>query len=313
MRVWDAGTGAEIVAAAPAVSAVSRVEFSPDGARVLSTGRNAGVDVWDASTGRLVRTVAAGTTVSDAAWSPDGRSIRCVHWTTYPASDLLTIDAESGTQTDSLASANAGRYVLHGERPLVLRYVKGKGAPDVWDLADPRTGTAVRTLPGPVNGNAFSRDGRFVASTTGVPPLEFHDLAAGSKSVAAVKWSYDDGTARLVTFSPDASYVALATDRGRLFVADRAKGRKVLEAKSGLHGAISALALTSDGRLLAAGDAFGAIHLWSIGDEAEFPPLTGHRGAIWALDVSPDGTRLVSASADATILVWDLSGFRPAR
>jgi WD40 repeat protein len=236
-----------------------------------------------------------------------------VHWTTYPASNLLTIDAESGTQIDSLASANAGRYLLHGERPLVLRYFKGKGAPDVWDLADPRDGTAVRTLPGPVNGNAFSRDGRFVASTPGTPPLEFHDLAAGTKSVAAIKWSYDDGIARLVTFSPDASHVAFSTDRGRLYVVDRAKGRKVLEAKSGLHGAVTALALTSDGRLLAAGDAFGAIHLWSIEDEQEFPPLTGHRGPVYALEVSPDGTRLVSASADATILVWDVSGFRPSR
>lgn len=316
VRMWDAATGEALLAPTPPGSQVLALEFSPDGARVLSASRETGVDVWDAATGALLRSLAAGRRVSEAAWSPDGVSVCCVVWSVDAKGSVLSFDAASGAQTDSLDCARPGRFVLHGERPLELRYTAKTSAPgskEKWELADPRTGEVVRTLAGSVNGNAFSRDGRFAASTPGSPPLEFDDLVAGTKTVAKVKWSYDDGIVRVTEFSPDASFVACATDRGRLFVVRRADGSREFETRTELHDSITSLAVSSDGRLLAAGDAFGAIHLWSIEGDAEFPPLLGHRGPVWSLDLSPDGTRLASGGADATILVWDVSGFRPSR
>src|SRR5262245_60204368 len=49
--------------------------MSPDGRTLASGGNDAGVRIWNAATGALVKTLPQTDTVNSVAFSPDGRSL----------------------------------------------------------------------------------------------------------------------------------------------------------------------------------------------------------------------------------------------
>ena len=83
---------------------------------------------------------------------------------------------------------------------------------------------------------------------------------------------------------------------------------------------VRALAISPDGKRLAAGDDSGTVHLFELPGGKPAGNLTGHSDWILALAFSPDGTRLVSGGHDGQVLLWDAPGakkllalqFRPA-
>jgi WD40 repeat protein len=82
-----------------------------------------------------------------------------------------------------------------------------------------------------------------------------------------------------------------------------------LQLKATLEGpvAVTALAISPDGNLLAAGGDDGVIRLWDPQAGQLLQSWAGHEGSVEALAISPDGTFLVSGGADKTVRVWDLA------
>jgi len=68
---------------------------------------------------------------------------------------------------------------------------------------------------------------------------------------------------------------------------------------------VFALALTSDGKILASGGEDRAIHLWDTEHDTKLDTLSGHRDAIMALAFRPNTRQLFSASRDRTVKVWN--------
>ncbi|MDT0348913.1 nSTAND1 domain-containing NTPase [Pseudonocardia charpentierae] len=75
-------------------------------------------------------------------------------------------------------------------------------------------------------------------------------------------------------------------------------------------GTVLTVALSPDGRLLAAG-AGTAVHLIDLADPAHptavGPPVTGAQGTIFGIAFTPDGRTLVAGGADRTVRSWDVS------
>ncbi|GAX39131.1 WD-40 repeat-containing protein [Tolypothrix sp. NIES-4075] len=69
---------------------------------------------------------------------------------------------------------------------------------------------------------------------------------------------------------------------------------------------ITSVAFSSDGKLLAAGDADAKTHLWQVADTREIFTLSGHTSRIWSVAFSPDSRTLASASEDQTVKLWDV-------
>jgi WD40 repeat protein len=307
VRVWDTANWTETT---PAGAIADGLEFSPDGTALLSVGRDGLARIWDAATGTLRRTLSSGGKVTQAAWSADGASVRCQEFDGTGASAIAVFDAASGARTDSFPTPKDSRPILHGVSPAFLRYTRSgaTGRFGSWDVLDAksltvRCSTSVQSLG---NANGISRDGRIAASTPGTSPVEFLDLTTGKTARSDARWSSRQGMAMLVALTPDAATVCVLLQHGHVVVAGEVEGAF----DTGTHGAFAALAISPDGRLVAVGDAFGGVQLWSAARSRRLTDLAGHRDCIRTLDFSPDGSRLASGAEDATILVWDVSGFR---
>jgi len=81
----------------------------------------------------------------------------------------------------------------------------------------------------------------------------------------------------------------------------------------GQAGNLNAVALSPDGKLLAAAGASLTIKLWSLGDGTPPRTLEGHGGVVYALAISPDGRLLASGSEDKTVKLWSLPDGQPLR
>ena len=68
---------------------------------------------------------------------------------------------------------------------------------------------------------------------------------------------------------------------------------------------ISCLAISQDGRLLAAGTSFNLIHLWDVNSGQQLGILRGHVSGLADLSFSPDGKTLASCG-DNRLKLWNI-------
>ena len=69
-------------------------------------------------------------------------------------------------------------------------------------------------------------------------------------------------------------------------------------------GAISALAFSPDGTMLATASTDYSIRLWDFAKRQRLATLQGHLSEVWALAFSPDGQSLVSGAKDGSVKLW---------
>jgi WD40 repeat protein len=70
---------------------------------------------------------------------------------------------------------------------------------------------------------------------------------------------------------------------------------------------VHSVAVTPDGRTLAAGCHDGTIRLWELATGRPGAPLRGHQGVVAALLFTPDGKTLISAGHDRAVTLWDVA------
>ncbi|KYG19897.1 hypothetical protein SE92_06140 [Bradyrhizobium sp. AT1] len=321
-RIWNVGTGSQAVVLRGHTERVVSAEFSSNGRRIVTASADKTARLWDAATGNQIG-VLSGTNrgVHSARFNPDGTRVVTASgdgtvriWDAATAKELAVQKAPDGFSSLGTAAFSAdGKHVVS---------TWGDGA-RVWNMAS--DSDPVRFSDGSVVHYAgFSPDSAKVLVGY---------AALGTPADNAALWDVETGTEKLkldgssdlrcAAFSPDGKTIAGCVGKSvRLWDAD--SGQMKLELK-GHAGAVSALAFSGDGRLLASGSASDGnrsaamvmsfsfiplppgsddVRIWDMERGEELADLRSHTGGITDVSFSPEGDYVLSASDDGTARVW---------
>jgi WD40 repeat protein len=228
VRLWDVGSGQELLAFTGHTAVVRGVAFSPQGDRIVSCSADGTVRVWDTHTGQELRRLGRQAVPAESvAVSPAGTRIVCA------GSDggMRLWDAEDGRQ-----------LLVYPKSPAPIHAVAF--APDGRGVF--AGGGAVRSQ------TAGAAAGACVVRLWDVNAAEvLRQYAGPTRPVRAVACSADGR--RLVAASLD----------GSAYVWDLAGG-KLLHRLADAAAPLGSVAVSADGRAVLAGGADGAVWSWQL-------------------------------------------------
>ncbi|MGC1350185.1 MAG: caspase family protein [Xanthobacteraceae bacterium] len=257
--------------------------FSADGRYFLTGNSRATVRLWEAATGRLVRSYVAKTTDDRQYVSGVGLSQSL---DVVVASDRYgNVSVWKASTGQLLRAVSAGdinaqtAFVFTLDRKRMLSATT-HGEVRFWDTATWKT---VRTIKIPEGDVTFSPDCKS-AFVRGDSAVALIDLASGRQL-----WRAQTGPTGAGAFSADGTRLAVGARVG-------AGGGNPDHSKDPVE------------------NGAGAIRVYDVRTGRELWTLTyqSQRPDVWSLAFSPDGARLLSESADDIVRTWDLQAGRLA-
>jgi WD40 repeat protein len=315
IRLWDVDTG-ECLTSLQYEDGIKPHDFtsvaiSADGQILASSGSNPTIKLWNVRGRRFLKTLSGHQGwVWSIAFSPDGKILASGGddatvklWDVSTGECLRTLLGHSD-ELSSVVFNHDGQILISGSKDRTIR---------LWEI---QTGQCLKTLVGHKDwiwAVAFNPTHQIIASGSEDRTLRLWSLATGQCLRVFQGFA---NTIYSIAFvpSPDATSNPNAASTSDLLASgyfDQVV--RLWNIRSGQYisfrghtSAIRAVALSSDGQLLASGGSSDdpTIKLWSIQDGQCLRNLAGHPDGIWSLAFSPDCQMLASGSTDQTIRLW---------
>ena len=187
----------------------------------------------------------------------------------------------------------------------------------VWDAQSGQTIMKQRGNSLQAQAIAFSPDGKYIVTTSGLlsDTVQILDASSGQVSSTHARYSGLSETIQTLAWSPDGKYITSAGDNSMVQVWDVTTGRTVFTyrghaSSSGGTTAIKTVAWSPDGKRIASGGADKRIHVWDALTGGNIVVYYAHTDTINVLTWSPGGTHIASASDDKSVHIWDASTAR---
>jgi WD40 repeat protein len=263
------------------------VAFSPDG-RQIAVATQAGVELLDASTGKVLKTLATQSNSAEFA--------AALHCGTGPTG-----------MPDELAFSRDGRL-------LAASYDWNL---DIWTLGRGVYPSVVGGQNSCLKGAAFGSSGARVVVGDG-RTVDVIDAITGrvrqTRAVLAVRGAPDPGRPAVsaVAISPDGRLAAVAGALNRLNVSTVSLWKTSTWTRVGAFVAradtpIGELRFSPDGKRLAIGEGDGTAGIWSVSTRRKLMSLSGHLAAISSIAFRPDDRALATAATDGDGRIWRTS------
>jgi WD40 repeat protein len=315
VKVWDAVRGREVCTLQQRIGRVSALVFSPDGRRLVTADSDRGpatrispVSVWDATTGRLVRSFRLAGPLYSAklVFSPDGQRLA---WASHqaagvcdPATGRLLLSVPTGDETYELAFRPDNQRLATADE---------SGTVEVWDAAGGGAGKPRKpllTLKGHsalVTGLAFSPDGVRLASVDANGVGRVWD---GTTGAVLLTFKGHRGRVNCVGFRPDGRQLATGGEDGTVRVWEALTGppgRLAFPQHSLPSGKqfVRAVAFRPDSQRLAT--VSDAVRVWEAATGQCLLRLEGS-GPAGGVVFSPDGRRLAGPQS-SEVAVWEVA------
>jgi WD40 repeat protein/serine/threonine protein kinase len=264
-RLWDARTGEELALLEPFASFT---RFSPDG-RVIAGIGSQSISMWDAESGRILRSL------------PIERPLMGLDW------------VEKGRLLAALGDDGGIAFVDPHTAEVVRRCPKR--------IALPRIDPSLSNLG---EHAVFSPDGKRVAAGSADNNVLVWDTASGEQVMAGTGHHRHVGQ---VAFSPNGKRLASPGGEGIVRIWDL-ETRQTIQQLRGHRGWVQAVVFSSDGKRLISGSRDHTARVWDLESGTSVLALSGHFNEVLGVAFSPDGTRAYTRSADSTVKVWDVRG-----
>lgn len=317
--LWDVPAGKVLRHYRTHSTWVTRVAYSPNGARIAAAGYDGVLKVFDAADGRNLVSLRGHTDrVVGLSFSPDGlrlasagkdMSIRL--WDLTSTTEARTLRSHIG-QVTSLAFSPDGKHLVSGGTDETVK---------VWGVGNWHELRSFHMHKHWTTAVAYSPDGKRLVSTGGTP----------EKGVEVKVWQADTG--KVLFDCPghknEAMSVAFSPDGARMATADM-ECTKVWDANDGkllhtLDKVGQRVAISPDSKLLATISVSKRltiavrydIKIWDLGTGQERLTLTGFQSSISSLSFSPNGKNLLAAGGNWTntgeMRIWDLASGKEIR
>ena len=281
--------------------------FSPDGKQVLTGAWDKTARLWDAASGKEIRTFQRKTlALESVAFSPDGKLVLAGGdywprlWDVAGGKEIRAFRGHT-SHVSSVAFSPDSKQVLTASQDRTVR---------LWDVA---SGKEVRAFQG-VFSVAFSPDGKQVLTGSRDKTARLWDAANG-KEIRHFQGL--TAPVRSVAFSPDGKQVLTGSGFGvsedmtaRLW--DAATGKEIRN----FHGhaqSITSVAFSPDGKQVLTGSSDSTARLWDVASGKETRAFLGHTSSLTSVAFSPDGKKVLTGSWDKTARLWDADSGKEIR
>ncbi len=297
---------------------VSELAWSPDGTYIASGGPDHTLQVWEAMTGKHIRSINVLLNVKSDyggmtfAWSPDSKYLVAG----FSDNTAKVVNVMTGeftlTYTGHTASVNLVAWSPDG------KYIASASSDKTIQVWDAMTGKLLLTYGGHPNaiGNLiWSPDSKYIASGGDDKTIEVWGAMTGKLRLT---YTGHADAAWPLAWSPDGKYIASGSWDGTTQVWDAMTGTRIHTFEG-----TSVFAWSPDGKYIAlgsigkAGERFGdsEAHVVDATTWSTLLTYTGHAKSyfkggyfypqnVMAVVWSPDGKYIASGSSDKTVQVW---------
>ena len=284
---------------------VSGVAFSPDG-KILAVGGYQEVVLWDLTKATFLKRLGVGQLgdqVRTLAFTPDGRFLVAAEGTPHGPGSVKMFDVAGGQLAGPLPGPKDVVYTLaFSPDGKTLAAGGAEGVVHVWNPAERKSLTVLKTTGSPILSLAFSPNGKFLAAGGADKNLQVWEVPTWKPSTTMQQTEAIQG----VAFSPDSELLALAVSGPdekmiRIRRRDNAQEVRAIDIAPALP--LDLLWTPKNNRFFVP-CSDKTVKVFQGGTWNPLATLSGHGDWVYRVAVNTDGSRVASASADGTVKLY---------